>query len=131
MLMPDQIEKIRNHACRQKHIAAIYVFGSIATGKDRWGSDIDLAVMVCGELSGMKRVEMETTLSNLLGRDVDVVIFGKSSALLQHQILKYGRLIYEANPPERIRQEVQSRRNYLDTTFLYKKIGWSGCHGGS
>ena len=32
---------------------------------------------------------METALSNMLHRDVDLVIFGQSSPLLRHQILKF------------------------------------------
>jgi predicted nucleotidyltransferase len=120
------IEKISDFAIGRKAVIAIYVFGSTATGKDRPGSDIDLAVMVAGAFPGMARVEMETTLSSLLGRDVDLVVFGQSSPLLQHQILKYGRLIYEAAPRERILQEVGARRHYLDTTFLYKKMKTRG-----
>ena len=120
------IEKIRGYAIGLKDVIAIYVFGSSATGKDRSGSDIDLAVMVAGDFPGMARVEMETVLSNLLCMDVDLVVFGQSSPLLQHQILKYGRLVYEAAPRERIMQEVGARRQYLDTNFLYKKLKMRG-----
>ena len=65
---------------------------------------------------------METSLSNILRKDVDLVIFGEATPLLQHQILKYGDLIYERDPKERTRQEVSARREYLDTTFLYRVI---------
>ena len=126
MTPPMLIEKIRGYAIGLKDVIAIYVFGSSATGKDRSGSDIDLAVMVAGDFPGMARVEMETALSNLLCMDVDLVIFGQSSPLLQHQILKYGRLVYEAAPRERIMQEVGARRQYLDTNFLYKKLKMRG-----
>jgi predicted nucleotidyltransferase len=122
MLTIDDIEKIRGFAIGRKAVVAIYIFGSAATGKDRPGSDTDLAVMIAGAFSGMERVEMETVLSNLLCRDVDLVVFGQTAPLLQHQILKYGRLIYEAAPRERILQEVGARRHYLDTAFLYKKM---------
>jgi hypothetical protein len=70
----------------------------------------------------MARIEMETELSNLLRRDVDLVVFGWAPSLLQHQILKYGRLIYEADRGERVRQEVAARRDYLDTKSLHKEI---------
>lgn len=132
MLAMEDVEKIRGYAIGRKAVVAIYVFGSAATGKDRPGSDIDLAVMVTGVLSGMARVEMETALSNLLHRDVDLVVFAQTTQLLQHQILKYGRLIYEAVPRERILQEVGARRHYLDSAFLYKKIKMrgNGTYGG-
>jgi hypothetical protein len=57
-----------------------------------------------------------------MGKDVDVVIFNEGTPLLQHQILKYGLLVYEMDPKERVRQEVISRREYLDSQFLYKLI---------
>jgi predicted nucleotidyltransferase len=77
MLTEDDFARVRAFALDRSGIVAIYVFGSVATGRDRPGSDIDLAVMVRGSLSGMERVEMETVLSNLLHRDVDLVVFAR------------------------------------------------------
>jgi len=107
---------------RHVNIVAIYIFGSVATAKNRSGSDIDVAIMVRGQVNGMERVQLETSLSNILRKDVDLIIFGEATPLLQHQILKYGDLIYERDPKERTRQEVAARREYLDTTFLYRVI---------
>lgn len=65
---------------------------------------------------------METQLANRLRRDVGLVVFGRAASLLQHQILKYGRLIYEADREARVRQEVAERRDFVDTQFLHKEI---------
>jgi len=118
----DPCRRIISFARRYVNIVAIYVFGSIATGKNRSGSDIDVAIMVGAPMKGMERVQLETSLSNLLKRDVDLIIFGEASPLLQHQILKNSRLVYERDPKERVRQEVAARCEYLDTTLLYKVI---------
>ena len=107
---------------RRKKIAAAYIFGSVATGRSRRGSDVDLAVVAKTKLSGQERVRLETALSNLLKKEVDLVVFGQATPLLQHQILKYGRLIYETDPAERVRQEVRARGEYLDTVALFKEI---------
>lgn len=48
-------------------IVATYVFGSSATGKQRYKSDIDVAIMIRGSMGSFERVQMETELSNLLG----------------------------------------------------------------
>ena len=122
MLSPNDIERIRQFFSNYPEIAAAYVFGSVATGKDRRRSDIDFAIMVKHEMNALARVEMETALSNFLGRDVDLVIFDRGSPLLQRQVLKYGCLVYEADPKERVRQEVFARKAYLDAAFLYRKI---------
>jgi len=121
-IVKDRSRTIISFARRHGNIVAIYVFGSIAAAKNRSGSDIDVAIMVRGRMKGINRVQLETSLSNLLKKDVDLVIFGEASPLLQHQILKNGRLVYEGDPKERVRQEVAARCEYLDTTLLYKVI---------
>jgi uncharacterized protein len=114
--------KVRTFAAADPGIAAIYLFGSAATGKMRSASDLDIAVMYAGPIDGFERISMETALSNLLGRDVDLVIFHQAGVLLQHQILKYGCLIFERDPAQRVRQETISRSRYLDTRYLSKKL---------
>lgn len=122
MLSKQSIETLKEFAREHDKIIAIYVFGSVATDKNRAKSDIDLAIMIRGEMDGFERIDLETELSNLLGRDVDLVVFGQATPLLQHQILKYGFLIYEKDSKERVRQEIRSRYAYLDSLFLYKEI---------
>ncbi len=130
MIPADFQHKIENFLKPNRTIVAAYLFGSAATGRERPHSDIDLALMIRGSIDGFERVELETALSNLLGKEVDLVIFSQASPLLQHQILKYGRLLYEADTGERVRQEVAARWQYLDSQFLYKVIEEDESHGG-
>jgi hypothetical protein len=123
VISADALEKIGKFARSNDVIAAAYVFGSSVAGKERRESDIDIAIMVRGSMGGFERVQLETELSNLLGKDIDLVIFSSASALLQHQILKYGRIVYEADPGERVSQEVKARREYLDSQVLYRIAG--------
>jgi hypothetical protein len=58
------------------------------------------------------------------------VVFDRGFLLLQHQILKYTRLVYETDPKERVRQEVLVRKAYFDSAFLYRKIKLKIAHGG-
>ena len=123
MISAGALEKIGKFARSKDVIAAVYVFGSSVAGKERRESDIDIAIMVRGSMGGFQRVQLETELSNLLGKDVDLVVFGSASPLLQHQILKYGRIVYEADPVERVRQEMTAQREYLDSLVLYRIAG--------
>jgi uncharacterized protein len=107
---------------RKKRIAAVYLFGSTATGRQRRGSDLDLAIIAKSKITGRERIKMETDLSSRFRRDVDLVVFGQAAPLLLHQVLKYGRLIYENDPAERVRQEVRARAEYLDTRSLFREI---------
>ncbi len=116
------IGRIRAFAEQHPDIAAVYLFGSRATGKNRPNSDADISLLMKRYVDGFKRIEWETLLSNLLGCDVDLCIFAQSNPLLQHQILKYGKLVYEKDRIERVRQEVFARHEYLDSKFLFREI---------
>lgn len=121
--IPDNLyNALFDFGLQNKQIIAIYIFGSTATGKYRNDSDIDIAIMVRGPMEGIERIHLETSLSNLLKRDVDLIIFDNASPLLKHQILKYGHLVFESDPKERVRQEVSARRDYLDSLGLYRVI---------
>jgi len=115
-------EKIEAFASAHHNIVVVYLFGSAATGRLRSSSDMDIAVMSTTDIDGFAKAVMETELSNLMRRDVDVVIFHQADALLQHQILKYGSMLYEKDRGERIRQETFARRRYLDTRFLFREL---------
>ena len=115
-------EKLLEFCRGEKSIVALYMFGSAATGRENRNSDLDLAVMVREDINEERRIAWETSLSNLLRSNVDLVIFNRSLPFLQHQILKYGRLIYEGDSSERVRQEVLSRTEYLDGKELFKEI---------
>ena len=115
------VQRAQSLASSYPYVAALYLFGSRAAGRQRSGSDVDLAVVSSRPLSGWQRVELETSFSNTFKADVDIVVFGQAPPLLQHQIMRTGRLIYEKDRPERIRQEVAARYAYLDTRHLYKE----------
>ena len=80
-------EEIRRRAARfarrRDNIAALYLFGSAATGKMRSTSDIDIAVMSTCVIDGFKKAALETELSNILHRDVDMVVFDRADTLFR------------------------------------------------
>ena len=119
---PPKMQDLTPILRRKKRIAAVYMFGSTATGRNRRGSDLDLAIVAKKTISSRERLRIEAELSSRLRRDVDLVVFGQAAPLLQHQILKYGRLICENDPAERVRQEVRARAEYLDTRRLFREI---------
>ena len=114
--------KIEKYVSLQDNIAVVYLFGSAATGKMRLTSDLDIAIMSTRQVDGFERITLETELSNLLHMDVDLVIFHQAQVLLQHQILKYGYLLYERDSKVRVKQETSARREYLETRFLFREL---------
>jgi len=123
MLSIDNLKlKIEQYVLLQDNIAVVYLFGSAATRKMRRTSDLDIAIMSTRKIDGFERITLETELSNLLQMDVDLVIFHQAQVLLQHQILKYGRLLYEKDSKVRVQQETSARREYLETRFLFREL---------
>jgi len=118
----ELIRKIRSQAAGYPFIAALFLFGSRVGDRERAHSDVDLAIVASEPLTSWQRVELETDFSNALKKDVDIVFFGQASPLLQHQILRKGRLIYEKDRKERVRQETFARYAYLDTRHLHKEF---------
>jgi len=98
-------------------IVAAYVFGSVARGDERPGSDVDVAVLLAeappATLEGL-RGDLAEALERLVGRDVDLVILNQAPADLVHRVLRDGCLVLETDRAARVRFEVQRRREYFD-----------------
>jgi uncharacterized protein len=110
---------IRRCVAKHRAIQAAYVFGSVATGRTRPDSDIDVAVLVHERLRPHERLkfrlQLVAGLSSALRRsDVDVVILNESSTLLAHRVLSQGILVYERSATERVRFQVRTASLYLD-----------------
>lgn len=84
---------------RGKNIQFGYLFGSAAKAKAARPRDVDIAVYLKNELHGIHKLDFVTKLSMEIEKEikspVDLVILNSASAALAHQVLKYGRLIFE------------------------------------
>jgi predicted nucleotidyltransferase len=114
----DLLDAIRDYVNRQPEVDAAYLFGSRAKGKERAASDVDVALLVdegsAPESTPAYRLEQIMALEDICGRPADVVILNDAPLVLRHQILKYGRLIYERDHRRRVDFEVQSLQAYFD-----------------
>lgn len=124
-MQPDEIlATVTGYLSRQLEVQAAYIFGSLARGRLRAGSDVDVAVLLAplgDKLARFeKRLDLEIQMEQLLGRPVQVVDLELAPPLLQHQIRKHGQLILEKDRAHRISQEVAARRLYLDMQPVYR-----------
>lgn len=117
MLDKDRILKIVDFAKNKPEISVIYLFGSRASGHERSGSDIDLGVLFNEAIDGFKRVDLETELSNILKKDVDLVDMRRSGPFLRHQVHKYGKLIYHDESDYAYIFRAKSIAEYLDSNY--------------
>ncbi|WP_323639651.1 type VII toxin-antitoxin system MntA family adenylyltransferase antitoxin [Pectobacterium polonicum] len=77
-------------------IRMVYLFGSQATGNARADSDIDIAIMATRTLAPIERWELSNQLTKTMGRDVDLVDLLQASTVLKMEIVRNGKLLYDA-----------------------------------
>ena len=120
---------------KRREIQAAYIFGSVASGRNRLGSDIDIAVLLNDKSSRLNsldyRLQLAADLNSAIGRsDVDLVILNEAPPVLAHQVLSKGQLVFERSPSARVDFQVRTVNAYLDTepmralyrSYLKKRI---------
>lgn len=81
-------DKLKNFMDNDPNVIFALIFGSIATGKQKRGSDIDIGIYFVNPPEGLDLLDLVNVLSELTGREVDVVALNNASALLRHQAMK-------------------------------------------
>jgi len=90
----EQLNRYRDNLlalASRHHATRIRIFGSVARGEDKPGSDIDLLVDFAPEASLLDLVGLQQDAEALLGRQVDVVTPDGVSPFLREQILADAR----------------------------------------
>ncbi|MGH3983643.1 MAG: nucleotidyltransferase family protein [Pseudonocardiaceae bacterium] len=83
--------------CRRYGVARIDVFGSVARGEDREGSDVDLLYELRpGARLGWDIETLSDELADLLGRPVDLVSRRALHPRLRDRVLAEARTLYAA-----------------------------------
>lgn len=103
-------------------VQAIYLFGSRAQGKDHSLSDYDYALLLKtkgyskGDETYLKLYDIFSKISpRTLKNDVIDIIFLRDAGLeLRFHVIRYGKVIYDANPKARLDFEAQTTLLYCD-----------------
>ncbi len=135
-MIVEEIERVLRkyfNACHQeKGIAAVYLFGSVAHGTHREGSDVDLGVLSIVDpppTFDALPLDLEGDLETLLHMRVQLTVLNTAPADLRHRVLRDGRLILDADRSARIRFEVRTRNEYFDLEPIlreYRKLAKKG-----
>lgn len=115
-LTMDQTEIIKKYLKEIPGIAAVYLYGSFASGRGQIQSDIDIGVLYKqGEEPGLqKRLDIADQLTSLLEREVDLLSLNGASPVIRMQVLKKGTKIFELDRKEANRFFVQTINEYCD-----------------
>ena len=103
---------------REQGVAAVYLFGSVARGESRTGSDLDVAVLLepapargtCESL----RLDLRADIESELGQEIDFVVLNHVPPDLSHRVLRDSVLVIEPDPSSRVHFEVRARNEYWD-----------------
>jgi len=110
-------------------IAAAWLFGSVARGTARSGSDVDVGALFREDpprtLEGY-RFDLESELERLLRIPVQLVVLNRAPVDLARRVLRDGKLLVNQDPSRRIQFEVRTRNEYWDLEpylRLYRRQG--------
>ncbi|MDP3333041.1 MAG: nucleotidyltransferase domain-containing protein [Methylococcaceae bacterium] len=74
-------------------ITLVILFGSVATGRQRTDSDLDIAVAAQQPLSAAEKIAIIQALAEAIGRPVDLVDLATAPEPLLGQIVRHGHRI--------------------------------------
>lgn len=103
----------------EQDVVVAYLFGSMARGTQRPGSDRDVAVLVAG---GADPHQRQLDLSAALGEGVDVVVLNVAPVTLAYRVVRDGVLLVCRDETARVRHRAETISRYLDTAPLRRAL---------
>ena len=95
-------------------IQAVYLFGSVATGKVHQDSDIDLAVIPDTKSLREQKLAILTDLAREGFGNVDLVFIGHRDIVLQYEAVRQNIVVYKTPSFDRGSTYSKIVRQYLD-----------------
>lgn len=118
---------------RFPQIQVFYLFGSQAQGTGTEKSDVDCAAFVepeALEADPLYELRVADFLDARLHRRIDFVVMNKANPILQHEVLRTGRRIFETDSETRAISELVAFKRYLDKKHLeWERRNWEKADG--
>lgn len=114
------LDKLKNIFKDYPYIASAYLFGSQTSGKIGPMSDVDIAILLKENApKGRELIHEEDYLSYriedaLQVKKVDLIELNKQGLIFVHNVLRTGKLIYDADPDFRIKFVAKVISDYCD-----------------
>ncbi|MEG3065084.1 nucleotidyltransferase domain-containing protein [Acetomicrobium sp.] len=86
--------KLHNFFAREDKTKLAFLIGSYAKGAARPESGVDVAVLFGRSFDIKQVLELKERLTQLLGKDVDLVVLDSAGPVMKMQALKTGILLY-------------------------------------
>lgn len=110
----DTIKKCRDTLIKYEDIVFSYIFGSYAKSSMRENSDIDIAIYLRRDIDIDIYIEIKINLSEILRKEIDLVILNNAPPLLKHEIAKNHILLFSRDKALENRYRVKTLFEYND-----------------
>ena len=110
----DDIRALKDIFQRYPSIQAVYVFGSMESGKMHSESDLDLAIVSRTKALKKKKLQLLTELASQGFCDVDLVFLDTEDIVLKYEAVRQNRVIYAVDDFDRGSMYSKIIRQYLD-----------------
>ncbi|MFZ4858325.1 MAG: type VII toxin-antitoxin system MntA family adenylyltransferase antitoxin [Desulfuromonadaceae bacterium] len=93
---------IATYCATRPEIVACYLFGSRATGKERPGSDTDIAFLLDGTIAASAYYDLKmayyTDLERVLRLDIHPLVMNDAGEVVLGQVFGKGEVVYDKDP---------------------------------
>jgi len=103
---------------KDDNVVFALLFGSHAVNKANKESDVDVAVYFKDPPQGIEILDYSTELTNVINKDVDLVVLNTASPLLRHQVMKHGIRLVVKDRQQFIKFREDTIRLYQDYKYL-------------
>lgn len=118
----DVVERLREAARRELIDAPVvlaYLFGSVATGRPRRGSDVDVAVLLDPSVPAERFLDLSLEIARRLSTasgvaNIEVVVLNDAPLPLRGRAVRERVVLYSRDEPLRVRFEGKVLKEFLD-----------------
>ena len=113
-LSSDDIKALKDVFKGYPAIQAVYVFGSVGSGKIHAESDLDLAIVSHSMALKEKKLQLLTELASRGFCDADLIFLDTEDIVLKYEAVRQNRLVYAIEDFDRGSMYSKIIRQYLD-----------------
>ncbi len=118
----DLIEMLREYFKDKEEILLAFIFGSIVNSQITRESDVDIAILFNRMPDFKEILYLKGRLSDLIKREIDIVVLNNASPIIRMQVLKKGLLVANKDRAKYNDFFVRTIKEYEDLKYQRREI---------
>lgn len=116
----ERLERLLARARADGDVLAVLLFGSASRDEAGPGSDLDVCLVLSGEILGDAVAVSRKRLDYLAAFDLDVRVFQQLPLYIRHRVLKEGRVLFARDEDRLYRLALRTAREYERFKPIYR-----------